>query len=170
MRTLSLFTTLFLFSQAIFAQEKRWTLGDCISYAIEHSQSIERQSAQNEIYKQNLMSSIINQAPDIRANVGAQSNYGRSLDYSTNTYINVNTFSNNYNVSASMPVFAGFSYLNTTRHNNIMRKMGRERKQEIVDNVSLRTMEAFYDVIYYQSMVNLAQEQLKESEENLRRM
>jgi outer membrane protein len=31
-------------------------------------------------------------------------------------------------------------------------------------------MEAYYNVIYYQSMVNLAHEQLKESEENLRRM
>jgi outer membrane protein len=170
MRTLSLFTALFLFSQVTFTQEKRWTLGDCIQYAIEHSQSIERQSVQNEIYKQNLMNSIINQAPDIRASVGAQSNYGRSLDYSTNTYINVNTFSNNNNVSASMPLFAGFSYLNTTRHSNIMRKMGRESKQEIEDNVSLNTIESFYNVIYYQAMVNLAHEQLKESEENLRRM
>ena len=170
MRTFLFFTTLFLFSQVTFTQEKRWTLSDCIRYAVEHSKSVERQSAQNEIYKQNLISSIINQAPNINASVRGTSNYGRNIDYNTNTYTNVSMFSNEYSVSASMPIFSGFSLLNTTRHHNIMRKMGHERKQETEDNISLQTMAAFYDVIYYQAMVNLAHEQLKESEENLRRM
>ena len=171
MRFFLLFTTLFLFSQITgFAQEKRWTLNDCIQYAVEHSQSVERQSAQNEIYKQNFMQAVINQAPNINASAGTQSSFGRSIDYSTNTYINTSTFANNYGVSASMPIFSGLSYLNTTRHHNIMRKMGRERKKEIEDNISLQTMTAFYDVLYYKAMADLAQEQLKESEENLRKI
>lgn len=171
MRTFLLFTTLSLFSQVTgFTQEKRWTLSDCILYAVEHSQSLERQSAQNEIYKQNFINAIINQTPNINASVGAGSNYGRGIDYSTNTYTNVSSVSNNYGISATMPVFSGLSYLNTTRHHNIMRKMGHERKQEIEDNISLQTMTAFYDVLYYKAMVNLALEQLKESEENLRKI
>jgi len=158
------------FSQTGFTQEKRWTLSDCIHYAVKHSQSMERQLALNEIYKQNLIGAIINQAPNVSASVGANSNYGRSIDYNTNTYTNVSMFSNNYGINASAPIFSGLSYLNTTRHHSIMRKMGRERKQEMEDNISLQTMVAFYDVIYQQAMVNLVSERLKESEESLRKM
>ncbi len=170
MRFFLLLTTILLFSSvSSFAQEKKWTLGECIRYAVEHSQSMERQTAQNEIYKQNFMGAIINQAPNIGGSIDAQSSFGRSLGQD-NTYSNTNLFYNGYSVSASIPVFAGLSYLNTTRYHQIMRKMGIERKQELEDNLALQTMAAFYDVAYQQGMVNLAQEQLKESESNLKKM
>lgn len=171
MKHFLLFTALFVFLQITgFAQEKKWTLGECVAYAIENSQSMERQLAQNEIYKQNFVGAIINQAPSISGYSSATSNYGRNIDYTTNTYVNTNSFSNNYQLTASMPVFSGLANLNTTRYHNIMRKMGYERKQELEDDISLRTIAAFYDVLYQQAMVDLAREQLITSDEDLRKV
>ena len=62
-----------------------------------------------------------------------------------------------------MPVFAGLTRINTLRAARVMRSQGVEELQLARDEIALKTMEAYFDAVYYTESVRLAREQLETS-------
>lgn len=143
------------------------TLNDCMVYAVEHSPSVRQQDYTNANYRQDYIESVAALVPSIGASVSTSANFGRSVNPETNTYSEVSTFDNSYSVSGQMPVFAGLSGINTLRAAKVMRLMGVEQLQQVRDEVALKTMQAYLDVVYYTESVRLSQEQLAASTANL---
>jgi outer membrane protein TolC len=159
-----------LLSQSINAQEKNWTLEECIQYAVEHNPQRMKQEAQNEIYRQDQREAIGGFIPSLHVASRASVNFGRGLDPETNTYISSNTFSNAYEISSSVSLFDGLSQIYRAKMAKINRLRGEEQLQETKDRIALETMELYFNVLYYKGTVGLARQQLEESEANLRRM
>jgi len=153
----------------IIAQEKKWTLDECMQYAVENSPRKNKQDQQNSIYHQNYLEAIGQVLPSIGASTSANFNFGRSLN-EDNTYSDVNSFSNNYSLSGSMTLFNGLSNINRIKMQKVNKLMGKEQLQEIKDVIAYETMEAFFNVLYYKQMVELGEEQLKQSSENVRQV
>lgn len=145
----------------------RMTLNDCMAYAVEHSPAVRQQDYTNRNYRQDYIESVAALVPAVSASVGASTSFGRSVDPETNTYTDVSNLSNNYGVSGQMPIFAGLSGINTIRAAKVMRLMGIEELQQAKDEVALKTMQAYFDVVYYTGSVRLAREQLETSTANL---
>ena len=101
--------------------------------------------------------------PSVNGAVSASTSFGRSVDPETNTYTDVSNFDNSYSASGQMPLFAGLTGINTVRAAKVMRLQGVEELQLARDEVALRTMEAYFDVVYYTGSVRLAREQLETS-------
>ena len=146
---------------------KAWTLHDCMAYAVEHSPRSKIQELTNANTDRDHLAAIMNFLPYISGSVGANANFGRSLDPETNTYTAQNNFNNSYSVSGSLPLFNGFKVVNNLRIAKIARLQGAENLQLINDEIALETMQAYADVHYYRGMVNLAGEQLAESKNTL---
>ena len=146
---------------------KAWTLHDCMAYAVEHSPRSKIQELTNANTDRDHLAAIMNFLPYISGSVGANANFGRSLDPETNTYTAQNNFNNSYSVSGSLPLFNGFKVVNNLRIAKIARLQGAENMQLINDEIALETMQAYADVHYYRGMVNLAGEQLAESKNTL---
>lgn len=157
------------FASVTMAQEKIWTLDECMLYAVENSPRKNKQDAQNSIYHQNYLEAIGRVLPSLGASTSANFNFGRSLN-EDNTYSDVNSFSNNYNLSASLTIFDGLSSVNRIKMQKVNKLMGKEQLQEVKDLIAYETMEAFFNVLYYKQMVTLANEQLKQSAENVRQV
>lgn len=157
------------FASVAMAQEKIWTLDECMLYAVENSPRKNKQDAQNSIYHQNYLEAIGRVLPSLGASTSANFNFGRSLN-EDNTYSDVNSFSNNYNLSASLTIFDGLSSVNRIKMQKVNKLMGKEQLQEVKDLIAYETMEAFFNVLYYKQMVTLANEQLKQSAENVRQV
>lgn len=147
----------------VCAQEKVWTLDNCMRYAVENSPKSRQQRYTNDTYKAEYQSAIASLFPSVGTSVGAAYNWGRSIDPETNTYSNTSTFNNAYSVSASLPVFDGGVLINTLRSARVNRSIGLQEKRKTEDDIALNTMQAFIDVLYYQGMVKLAGEKLAES-------
>lgn len=145
------------------AQEKHWTLNDCMRYAVENSPKSKQQRYTNDTYKAEYQSAIASLFPSVSASVGAAYNWGRSIDPETNTYSNTSTFNNAYSVYASLPIFDGGVLVNTLRSARVTRSIGRQSAQKAEDDIALNTMQAFMDVVYYQGMLKLAVDKLAES-------
>lgn len=145
----------------------RMTLNDCMAYAVEHSPAVRRQDYTNRNYRQDYIESVASLVPSLSGTVGASTSFGRSVDPETNTYTDVSNLSNNYSVSGQMPLFAGLSGINTIRVAKAMRLMGLEELQQAKDETALKTMQAYFDVVYYTESVRLAREQLETSTANL---
>ena len=150
------------------SQEKRWTLQECMIYAIENSPKKNKQEAQNSIYKQNYLEAIGRLLPSLSANTNAYFNFGRGLDSETNTYTDVNSFSNNYSLYTSLILFDGLANINKIKMQKLNQLMGKQQLQDTNDVIAYETMEAFFNVLYYKESVKLAQQQLDESTANLK--
>ncbi|MDR2622878.1 MAG: TolC family protein [Dysgonamonadaceae bacterium] len=161
---------LIVFPQIGFAQEKIWTMEECIQYAVQHNPLRNKQEAQNEIYRLNQCEVIGAFLPSLSAGTGISTNFGRGLDPETNTYITTNTFSNSYEIYSSMTLFDGLSQIYRAKLAKINRLRGKEELQNAKDQIALKTMELFFNVLYYKGTAELAQQQLDESSQSLKRI
>lgn len=153
----------------LYAQEKM-TLEACMKYAIEHSTSVQQQEIALEDARQNYIGAVASAMPSINASTGGTMNYGRSIDPETNTYTTTSTFNNSYNLSGSLTVFNGLSTINTIKATKVMRAMGVEELQLARDQIAMNTMSAYFDVVYYYGTVEIAQEQLRTSQLELKQV
>ena len=153
----------------LYAQEKM-TLEACMKYAIEHSTSVQQQEIALEDARQNYIGAVASAMPSINASTGGTMNYCRSIDPETNTYTTTSTFNNSYSLSGSLTVFNGLSTINTIKATKVMRAMGVEELQLARDQIAMNTMSAYFDVVYYYGTVEIAQEQLRTSQLELKQV
>lgn len=152
---------------------KIWTLNECVLYAVSHSPKVKNQNSTNSIYHQDYLEAIGKLLPSINANTSAGFNFGRGVDQETNNYINVNSFSNNYNINASLTLFDGLANYKKVRIGRINKLKGKQELENTKDMLAYETMEAFYNVLYNQDMVRSTELQLEESSksrEQIKRM
>lgn len=145
------------------AADRALTLDECMRYAVEHSPAVRRQDYTNRNYRQDYIESVAALVPSVSGSIGASTSFGRSVDPETNTYTDVSNFDNSYSLSAQMPLFAGLTGINTVRAARVMRLQGVEELQLARDEIALKTMQAYFDVVYYTESVRLAREQLETS-------
>ena len=106
------------------AQAQMLNMRQCMQYAVEHNHDVKRAELELDNYKAQKTSAIGNFLPSMDAGIGAQYNFGRAIDPETNTYTDVSTFYNGYQLSASLPVFDGFSRLNALKQCGLLRWAG----------------------------------------------
>ena len=149
------------------AQERYWTMDDCMRYAVENSPKVKQKQHLNDSYKVAHRSAVASFFPSIGASVGGQFSFGRSIDPKTNTYNNISTFNNSYGISASLPLFDGGQLINNQKMTRIRRLYGMQEEQRAKDDVALAVMEAFINTVYYRGTVKLAADKLNESRRTL---
>ena len=126
MTRIFIISLLMVSSLTVKAQEKAWTVDECIEYAVTHNHDVRLQRMQLDDYRTDKQRAVGAFLPSVEASVGGQFNFGRAIDPETNTYTNVNTFYNNYGVSASLPLFDGFQRYNDLRSAQANVLMGRQ--------------------------------------------
>ena len=150
MKQILLTTVLSLsFATATVAQEKLWTLDECMRYAVENSPSVKKQVYTSDTYKAERNADVASFFPAASAKVGAQYSFGRSIDPATNTYENTSTFNNNYGLDASIPIFTGGQLINQWLMAKSNRRMGVNDIQKAKDDLAMKAMQAYMDVVYY---------------------
>lgn len=164
-----LLTTVLLFGLVVIAmaQDKCWTLNECMKYAVENSPKVRKQVYTHDTYKAEHSSAIASFFPAASVGVGGRYSFGRSVDPSTNTYNNTSTFNNTYSADASIPVFNGGQLINQWRLAKVNLKLGKNDIQKEKDDLAMNTMQAYMDVVYYQGTIRMAAEKLEESSRTL---
>lgn len=148
--------------------QETFSLHDCMRYAVENAPKYKRQVAQNDNLQVEYRNSYMNFLPEVSGGVGATTNFGRSIDPETNTYTNYTNFSNSYSLSAGMNLFDGFSVVNNYKIAKNAKTMGIVEAKQIEDEICLEVIQAYYNVLYYSEMSDLAQRQFDEANNNLR--
>jgi len=156
--------------QYMYGRDKLWSLDDCVQYAVEHNPKRIQQEAQNKMYAADKLEAVGSFIPSLNAQTTTAFNFGRVINEETNTYVNVNQFSNPYYLYSNLTLFDGLSNVYRLKKSNIYKSMGVEQLQDTKDLIALETMELFFNVMYYQGVVKLAQQQLDESQEEVRKI
>jgi outer membrane protein len=152
------------------AQEKKWTLEDCINYAVANNISLKRQRLQTETAKVNLLKSKMDILPSLNLGSDASIQYGRSIDPITNGVTFLQNFRNGYQLSSGLNLFNGFTTINTISANSFMLKAGLESEKTARNTLIVDIMGQYYLVLYSKGLEDASKMQLDLSEKQLFRI
>jgi len=145
------------------------TLRDCVHYALSHSAEVRVLQADLGDAQLARRNAILNAfTPEIDANTYAYSNFGRSIDPETNIYSNTTSFHNGYSLSAGITLFNGFRAINNMKITKIAEATGVTRIQQTEDKITLATIEAYCNVLYFTELSRTVQAQMETAETALR--
>ena len=137
----------------------------CMCYAVEHSTKMRIAHADNRDAQIDRRDAILAAfTPTIEGSTYAYSNFGRSIDPETNTYIRTTSFHNGYSLSAGINLFNGFQAVNNLKITKTAQLMGLTKEQQTEDQICLATMEAYCNVLYYTEMQKALQAQVATAE------
>ena len=137
----------------------------CMRYAVEHSTKMRIAHADNRDAQIDRRDAILAAfTPTIEGSTYAYSNFGRSIDPETNTYIRTTSFHNGYSLSAGINLFNGFQAVNNLKITKTAQMMGLTKEQQTEDQICLATMEAYCNVLYYTEMQKALQAQVATAE------
>jgi outer membrane protein len=134
-------------------------------YAVEHSTKMRIAHADNRDAQIDRRDAILAAfTPTIEGSTYAYSNFGRSIDPETNTYIRTTSFHNGYSLSAGINLFNGFQAVNNLKITKTAQLMGLTKEQQTEDQICLATMESYCNVLYYTEMQKALQAQVATAE------
>lgn len=132
------------------------SLSACMDFAVSHSTEMRLSAADRSDERAEKVQAILGAfTPSVSAQSYAYNQYGRNLDPETNTYTDFTTFHSGYSLSAGITLFDGFQAINRLRIAKVQQQMGHTQERQTADKVRLATMEAYYQVVYYDRLVEV---------------
>lgn len=154
-------------SPCLFAQDTL-NLKECMQYAMENSAKVKIEQMNVDDARIARRDAILRVfTPEISAGTYAYTNFGRSVDPETNTYVSTTSFNNGYQIGAGITLFDGFSAVNNMKISKTALEMGIHQEQLTRDEICLATMEAYYNAVYFQQLTKLLESQVKTSQDAL---
>ena len=152
------------------AKAQPLTLKQCMEYAMTHATQLRVKNTEADNARRNRRDAILAAfTPTVNASTSAYYQFGRNIDPQTNTYFNTTSFHNNYGVDAGIDLFNGFSAVNNIRIAKTTMLMAQSEQEQAEANICLAVMEAYYNVLYYSTMLDIYAEQVANAEESLKR-
>ena len=147
-----------------------WSLDSCMAYAVEHATEVKREVVNARQRKQDYQHAVAGFLPTVSGGVQGQYAWGRNIDPETNTYNNVTTFNNYYQLYAELNVFDGFSTINALKQAKLSRDYSATAMRKIQDDRAIDVMQKYVDAAYAEASIRIANEKLNESKRMLAKM
>lgn len=152
------------------ASAQSWSLDDCMKYAVEHATEVKQEVVNARQRKQDYQHAVAGFLPTVSGGVQGQYAWGRNIDPETNTYNNVTTFNNYYQLYAELNVFDGFATINALKQAKLSRDYSATAMQKIQDDRAIDVMQKYVDAAYAEASIQIASEKLNESKRMLAKM
>ncbi|MGB5498273.1 MAG: TolC family protein [Maribacter sp.] len=163
---IKIFTIVLLLTCVNLEAQERWSLDDCISYALEHNLQLNDHRYNLESNKETYRQSIRNVLPNINAYSDYNIRFGRSVDPNDNSIVNTDFFSNNFSINSSIDLFQGFQKINEITAAKCIYKATKEETLQQKYLLAFRVMRAFYDIQFFQGLLAISNEQQVVSQRN----
>lgn len=146
---------------ALFAQEK-WTLRRCVEYAVKNNISVKQADVQARISELQLKQARMNQIPGVGFSTGLGTQFGRSIDPTTNQFTTTQLLYQNLSLQGNVQVF-GFGQLkhsiNAARFNAEAALKDVERA---ANDVSMNVATYYLQVVAAKEQINISEVQIKQ--------
>lgn len=150
---------------ALSAQQK-WTLRQCIDYAIENNIEIKQQQLQVEGAEVDLNTSKMSRLPDLNASVSPSLGFGRNPVYATSadggmytSYESMTTFSSNFGASSNTPLFTGLRLPNEAKKRELDLLSATASLSKAKENMELQVASLYLEVLFKKEILKVYEEQ-----------
>jgi outer membrane protein len=146
---------------------KKWSLVDCINYALENNVQIKRQEIVAEISANNYTQAKINILPNLGAGFNHTQSYGRSIDLSTNQFLAQNNYSGSLGASSDLIVFNGFKNVNNILRQKYALSANQLQVDKAKDDIILNIASAYLQILFSQELLQVAKSQLEVTQQQV---
>ena len=150
------------------AQEpaKKWSLEECINYAIEHNIDLKQKVQDQESKKVDLSTSKNSWLPNLNAGLGQNFDFGRSPSKS-GVIVDQNSANTSASVSLSMPIFDGLRIPNDIAARKLDLKAAVETLNKAKEDLSINVASYYLQVLYNKEVQKIAELQVALSNEQV---
>ena len=158
---LSIFISAFAFSQ------KKWTLLECVQYAMDHNISIQQSGLQADLAAITLKQSKLSQIPTLNFSNSEGLSYGKSKNPSSGILENQNYFSVSLNMQSSAEIFNWFSRKNTILANQWSLQAAKAATDRLKSDISLTVANSYLQILLAREQQKIAEVQVQQSRTQL---
>lgn len=152
------------------AQEpaKKWSLEECINYAIEHNIDLKQKVQDQESKKVDLSTSKNSWLPNLNAGVGQNFDFGRSPS-KTGVIVDQNSANSSFYLQTSMPVFDGFKISNDIKARKLDLMASTENLNKAKEDLAINVASYFVEALYNKELLTVAELQAALTSEQVTR-
>lgn len=158
---------LILIASYINAQNVKWTLEKCITYAKENNLQIKQAGYDAEIARTNLNTAKNAYLPEANANASQQYYMGRSVNPYTYTFSNNNNNSGNFSLNGSVALFKGFQRRYDIKQSNFTLQAVLMDIEKAKNDLSLNITSVFLELLFYDELIRNDSSQLRVTENQM---
>jgi outer membrane protein len=162
MKRLILCLCLLSFSWLSQAQE-RWSLRQCVEYAIANNISIKQSDLQARFAQLDHELSRGAQLPTLNFGTNTGLSFGRRENPTTGVFENQNFFSTNFNLQSSVTIFNWFAVKHTIEANRLSVEAGKAQTQKVRDDVALNVAVAYLQALLAREQANITSIQIRQT-------
>lgn len=151
-----------------FAQ-KKWTLKECVDYALENNLTLKRTKQANQLIVEDLGIAQKNYLPSVSGSASQNINAGSSFNPVSNTRQNSTNQSTSFRVDASMILFDGFNIKNNLKKaakNKLISELDLEKMN---DDISLSIVNSYLNILFNKENLKVVEANLAITEKLLNR-
>jgi outer membrane protein len=163
------FTFLIILSWSLQAQTKKWTLNECVQYALEHNISIKQSELDSRVAEIDKSSALGSFLPSVGANASHSWNIGLNTNIVTNALENQTTQFTSAGLDAGIDIYKGLQNQNTFRKSKLSIVAAQYRLSKMKDDIALNVANSFLQILFNIENIKVQNEQLAINEKQLTR-
>jgi len=144
-----------------------WSLSDCINYGLSKNLQISETALNARLAELTYEQSKYSRLPNLNGDASLGYSFGRSIDPTTNQFVNQGFLFNNAGINSQVLVFGFFRKQHEIEQNNLLARANVERYEQIQDDVSLNIATAYLRVLLAREQTSIANKRLQTNEAQL---
>jgi len=167
MKNYSLLAILLLFSSLLTAQQKEWTLEECVNYALDNNLQVKQTKLDVELSEIEKRDAIGNFIPSINANASNAWNTGLTQSVTTGILINQTTRNFSAGATAGLTLFDGLRNFNQLQRAKMSRIASEYSLDKMKDDIALFVADAYLQVLFNKQNLEVLRAQNEVTKEQL---
>lgn len=138
----------------------RYSLEECISYALEHNITIRAAELDLQSAENTLSQSKQERLPNLSGSAGQSFSNGNSIDPITSVFVSQRIHSTSFGLNSSVTLFNGSKITNQIRQNRLLLQQQGFLLEESRNSIRLQVLEAYVQAAYAMEAVEVARNNL----------
>ena len=168
MNKIIVFIFLFVTSIVFGQTAKKWSLEECVNYALENNLSIKRTEQSNLLLEENVKIAENNKLPSVSGSASQSINFGSSLNTS-GARINATRRTTNFGINGSLILFNGFNIKNSLLSAQKMNEISKLDLEKMKNDISLNIVNSYLNILFQKENLKVANGNLEITETLLAR-
>ncbi|MDG1730567.1 MAG: TolC family protein [Algibacter sp.] len=155
-------------SVSSFAQQKKWTLIECVNYALENNMSIQQSELDLNLADIEKYQAIANFLPNLNANSSYNINTGANINPATNQFENATFRSASGGATSGINIFSGLQNWKNLQRAKINKLATTYQLEKMKDDISLFVANSFLQILANKERLKVLQDQNRITKENIK--
>ncbi len=149
------------------AMAQKWSLRQCVEYAMDKSISVRQADVQARIDALTLEQSKLARLPSASMQNNGGYQFGRSIDPTSNQFTTAEILFANHSLNIGLDLFNWFSKKNTVIANTYRAEAARAGVEKARNDIALNVANAYLQILLSREQINISEVQVKQSKDQV---